>query len=658
MRGTTFERKIVHLLLAAAALLLFAAALAPSDAAAKASKRNSYDNPLLPVIPGDGVVESCADPSVIRGQDGYWYAYCTTDPLNDEDRNAAGQYNFHFIPILRSLDLVNWTYLGDAFQARPAWVLDGPWAPNIEFYNGLYYLYYTAPDTVLFPGRDSAIGVATSPNPWGPFVDSGAPVVEPRPATCCPGDWYWTYDPDVIEVGGQKYIFFGSYFGGIWARLLTPDGFRSIRASETQITIANRYEGAHVVQNGGYFYLFVSATDCCRGRLTGYSVFVGRSTNVLGPYVDRSNHSFLEGLVGGTVFLSMNGNAFVGPGHNFVIQDFEGQWWTYYHAINRFDPYFAHAPGFTKRPLMLDPVDWSADGWPTVRGGYWVSDTAQHGPAAQPGDKTNYRTPKFHDIRIGKQIPELSDEFNSATFTAPWTWVRQPPPGTYSLTGSTLRWVTQTADLHEGNNTASVLTEPAPKHDYMVETRLRLDVPAEGCCFNFTQAGSVIYANDDHYIKLVDVSIWETRQTEFAKETMFPHEWHPTPGANAPNCPGVPYPCRRYGNTVVGPPGDHPGNPRNVTGVTEPWTYLRIVRCERHGEEAYIPYTSANGTVWERGGTWTHNLGDAARIGLVSMGRNADVPPFAADFDYVRVYRAHGCSHLVDSPQGSQASRG
>ena len=39
-----------------------------------------------------------------------------------------------------------------------------------------------------------------------------------------------------------------------------------------------------------------------------------------------------------------------------------------------------------------------------------------------------------------------------------------------------------------------------------------------GCCQNFVQAGIVIYGNDDNYIKLVHVSIFNTRQTEFAKE--------------------------------------------------------------------------------------------------------------------------------------------
>ena len=52
-----------------------------------------YQNPLRASIPGDGVVESCADPSIIHGQtanDPYWYVFCTTDPLNDADKDDAG----------------------------------------------------------------------------------------------------------------------------------------------------------------------------------------------------------------------------------------------------------------------------------------------------------------------------------------------------------------------------------------------------------------------------------------------------------------------------------------------------------------------------------------------------------------------------------------
>ena len=99
-----------------------------------------------------------------------------------------------------------------------------------------------------------------------------------------------------------------------------------------------------------------------------------------------------------------------------------------------------------------------------------------------------------------------------------------------------LTMTAQAADLFEGSNNASVLIEDAPNGNYVVETRVKLNLPAEGCCFNYVQAGLVIYGDDDNFIKLAHVSIWNTRQTEFAKE-LFP----------------VPSGYPRYGNTVVGP---------------------------------------------------------------------------------------------------------
>jgi arabinan endo-1,5-alpha-L-arabinosidase len=157
------------------------------------------------------------------------------------------------------------------------------------------------------------------------------------------------------------------------------------------------------------------------------------------------------------------------------------------------------------------------------------------------------------------------------------------------------------------SNNASVLIEAAPSDNYIVETKIRLNLPAEGCCFNYVQAGLVIYGDDDNFVKLVPVSIWETRQTEFAKELA-----------------AVPAGYPRYGNTVVGPPAE--------------WTYLRIVRRSNTAGEQYTAYTSLDGIKWVRGGTWTHHLGPNAHIGLVSMGG----PGFTANFDYVHVY------HLSD----------
>jgi arabinan endo-1,5-alpha-L-arabinosidase len=597
-----------------AALLLLGTLLVGSASPASVLAADTYDNPLLPAVPGDGVVESCADPSTIWGEDGYWYTFCTTDPLNGEDRNANGDLNFHRIPMLRSADLVTWTYIGDAFESLPAWAAPtaGMWAPEIDRIGDTWYLFYGITDVADAIsgepncGGDNAIGYATSDSPFGPWVDSGAPLVEPRRA----GDgcnFFWTFDPEVIaDTSGAHHIYFGSYFGGIWARdlVISAEGTLSAPAdSSTAITIPNRYEGPEVIERDGWYYLFVSATDCCRGALTGYSVFVGRSDSPTGPFVDATGASFLDARVGGTPVLSMNGNRWVGPGHNSVFIDFAGQWWTTYHAIDRFDPYFANAGTFTKRPLLIDPIDW-VDGWPQVRGGLWASDEPMPAPAAQPGEASTYDPVQARWDEPHAVVGSASDGFASHTLHPRWSWIRGDSAD-WSLGGGVLRFDLQAADLFQDSNDASILVQDAPDGEYIVETKVRIEgLPPEGCCFNYAQAGLVIHADDDRYVKLTHVSIWETRQTEFAKEV-----------AASGNLP-------RYGNTVVGPPGD--------------WTWLRIVKRIVGDEEHYRAYTSDDGATWVRGGVWTHQLGSDARIGLVSMGGGYD---FTAEFDYVRVWR-------------------
>ena len=592
--------------IASAWLIAGAALIGATDAAVAATP---YENPLLPDVPGDGVAESCADPSVMYGAEGEgkWFLYCTTDPLNSDDRNTSGGLNFHLIPMFSSTDLVSWTYEGDAFTARPAWLApnSGMWAPEIDYIDGSYHLYYTAPDTnAAVTGGGSAIGVATAPTPLGPWTDSGDPVVDPAPPGCCPNDRRWTFDPDVIEFAGVHYIYYGSYFGGISVRQLSTDGLESLSATQAEVAIPNRYEGAEVVEHGGFLYLFGSATNCCNGDLTGYSVFAGRSASPTGPFLDREGNSFLAQRVGGTPVITMNGNRWVGMGHNTVFEDFAGQWWTIYHAVDRDEPYFDGEVGFTKRPALLDPIDW-VDGWPSVRSGLWASDKPMPGPAAQPGDSTSYvATPAVPDVP-GDKIGSASDEFNSSILHPRWELVR-PDAAKISFADRALQFPTQNGDLHGGSNNASVLLTDAPDGDYVVETRVRLDVRPDACCA-FVQAGLVVYGSDDEYLKLVRVSIFETRQTEFAKE-------------RDDAAPGYPF----YGNTVVGPPGD--------------WTWLRIAKRTLDGEDEYQAYTSQDGSTWIRGGVWTHELGPDASIGLVSMGGSGP----DASFDYVRTYELGG----------------
>src|SRR4051794_37278611 len=266
----------------ALAAALAAVALAPG-ASARVDARGTptYVNPI-----SKSFADTFADPSIIHAKDGKWYAYATTDPLRQGERTP------HPIPTAVSSDLVHWRYVGDVFHAsnRPAWAdADAAfWAPDIRYLNGRYYLYYVVTQTTVTPERnDNAIGVATAPTPTGPWRDSGAPVVGPRHGSGGAGDFKWTFDPaQFTDVDGTKYLYYGSYYGGIWVTRLSADGTRAV-GEPTMAAIDNRYEGAYVIRRGGWYYLFASEANCCAGPVTGYSVFAGRSRSVRGPFVDR-----------------------------------------------------------------------------------------------------------------------------------------------------------------------------------------------------------------------------------------------------------------------------------------------------------------------------------------------------------------------------------
>lgn len=607
--GTTRSLLLLLLALVLPVALTTGAPASASPTATSAPDADRYRNPLAPQVPGAGTVDSCADPVALRGQqrgDRHWYLYCTTDPLGDEDLDESGALRFHPVPMMRSRDLVHWTYVGDALPEPPSWAAEGAglWAPDVVWSEATrrYYLTFVVTDTddsLRGPGAcpstgDSAIGVATSTSPTGPWTVSDQPVVPPRPDPEADCAFFWTFDPDVLgdAVGGSSVLYYGSYYGGLHATRIAfdRDGIRTT-GSPRMVAIGNRYEGANVVRRAGWYHLFASATNCCNGPLTSYGVFSGRSRSPMGPFVDRDGRSLLAGRVGGSPVLLPNGNRWLGVGHNTVFTDDAGQWWTIYHAVDRGDPYFATDPGFTKRPALLDRLTWR-DGWPEVRSGRWASDTPQPAPVTRRGDRRSPPPAGPGPLRAGRTLAAYSDDFSRPTGLDPaWTWVREPDPATYAVEDGALRWATQAGDLAREVNTASVLTRPAPRGDHVVQVRVRLDLPPEGCCQNYVQAGLVLHESDDRYLKLVHASIWETRQTEWAKEV--------PPDAADPDLP-------RYGNGVVGAPGDE--------------TWLRVVVDRRPGEDRVTAFARSDGGRWVRGGTWTHELGPDSRIGLVAMG--------------------------------------
>ena len=209
-----------------------------------------------------------------------------------------------------------------------------------------------------------------------------APAIPPRPASG--GGFLWTFDPaGFTDTDGQRYVYFGSYFGGLWATRMSADGLTPVGAA-TQVAIDNRYEGSYVVRHGDFYYLMGSAANCCAGPTTGYSVFAGRSRSPLGPFLDAEGTPLLTSRVGGTTVLTQNGNRFVGAGHHAVVTDAQGRDFIAYHAIDRTNPWLTTTFGINRRPMLLDLLDW-VDGWPRTRAGAGPSDTPQPAPSLESG---------------------------------------------------------------------------------------------------------------------------------------------------------------------------------------------------------------------------------------------------------------------------------
>jgi arabinan endo-1,5-alpha-L-arabinosidase len=321
----------------------------PTTSPASPSATTGYTNPVM--------VNDAPDPSVIRGDDGAFYAY-TTQAYHDVE--------FTTLPILRSTDLVTWELVGDAFagDARPSWIVPGSgngdvWAPHIARVGGRYLLYYSASSasTLSF-----GIGVAVADSPTGPFRDLGEPLLT--------GPGFTTIDPFVLDDDGDLYLYWGSAGDPIWVQPLAPDGL-SLTGERTAVLETSRQpyeslvEGPWVLKRDGFYHLMYSGDACC-GANPSYAVLDARSTSPLGPFERDPGNPVLEA-----------NDRFNAPGHHAVVTDDAGTDWMVYHAMDREE-------GSGLRFLMLDPIDWSS-GWPVVNGGAGPATTSSEAPVIETG---------------------------------------------------------------------------------------------------------------------------------------------------------------------------------------------------------------------------------------------------------------------------------
>lgn len=315
---------------------------------------------LNPVYPG-----YFADPFVWK-HDGIWYAVGTGAlEAHSEAGRAVEALTVEGRPgvflVLRSEDFISWTPLGSALELLQPEYGNSYWAPEVAWADGQFWLYYSV-------GREDKahhIRVGVSTRPEGPYRDTGARLTDPfrcpfaidaSPFRDVDGQWYLFYARDFVDteqgfragtgivvdrmtsmtsLAGEEQIVARARFD--WQRFLAD-----------RIMYGARYdwhtvEGPCVCQrNGRYWCLFSTG----RWENETYGVDWAVSNSVSGPW------SF-EGTQDGARLLRTVPGTIIGPGHNCVTQDAEGDDYIVYHAWDQL---------MTARRMFMRKLQWTAEG--------------------------------------------------------------------------------------------------------------------------------------------------------------------------------------------------------------------------------------------------------------------------------------------------------
>lgn len=275
------------------------------------------------------------DPSLAY-ENGTWWEFATSDT------GIAVKY---------SRDALNWVNGVSIFSRGLSWWRqyvpnnDGlnVWAPDVKFYNGKPWMYYTIS---TFGSNTSAIGLATATSiAKGDWQDKGMVI-----HTTAGRDRYNALDPDlVIAKDGSPWLVFGSWFSGIKLTQLNPETMKPMGAIYNLAARSGGIEAPNIIYRKGYYYLFVSVGVCCKGVNSTYQIAYGRSKNITGPYVTKSGRKMLDGHA--EIFDSGN-NRWVGPGGQDILNT---------DVIIR-HAYDAKDKGIAK--MLISRLNWDSQGWP------------------------------------------------------------------------------------------------------------------------------------------------------------------------------------------------------------------------------------------------------------------------------------------------------
>jgi len=287
------------------------------------------------------------------------------------------------IDVWSSTDMSNWTKEKPVFDSAPKWAVEAVdgfkghiWAPDISFFNGQYYLYYSVS---AFGKNTSCIGLATNKtlntnDPDFKWVDQGKIIQS------FPNKTNWNaIDPNlIVDKSGQAYLSFGSFWDGLKLVKLSSDAMSVSENLDELPSIASRkkvsglpnppsidnnpvdaggnaIEAPFIFKKGDYYYLFASIDYCCKGVNSTYKMIVGRAKQISGPYLDKNKRSMATG--GGSILLTGDTNWY-GVGHNAVV-DFDETDYLIFHGYDATDN--------GKPKLLIREIFWDKDQWPIVK---------------------------------------------------------------------------------------------------------------------------------------------------------------------------------------------------------------------------------------------------------------------------------------------------
>jgi arabinan endo-1,5-alpha-L-arabinosidase len=267
----------------------------------------------------------------------------------------------------------------------PSWTVGDIWAPDVVKIGSTYYMYYAVSS---FGTSTSAIGLATATSLQSMNWQDKGVVVSSNGASNALN----AIDPALFQdsTNGTLWLSYGSYFGGIAVVQIDPSTMK-VKSGATPTVIAGgnpvgaNWEGSYITQSGGDYYLWANRGQCCEGVNSTYTIVVGRSTAVTGPYVNESGTTLTASGANGTLMWGNVANK-LSPGGPGVLTQNGCNYFSYFY-------YDSNQSGNT----FLDILELTyAGGWPVLTSSFTVGDCGSLAvspatysfPAAAAGSET------------------------------------------------------------------------------------------------------------------------------------------------------------------------------------------------------------------------------------------------------------------------------